>query len=290
MQITYGVLLLLKEEALTGAFFYWYVVTTSTVGFGDLSPSTTAGQYFTALFVIPAGLAFFAGVIGKTAASLTSKVNAMVEGTFTYNNLEGHVVIITDDPRKAEIIASETHHLNDHVIVGPKKHLGGMKWSKTEDFMDREAYRRANTIKADYVVVLLSDDQLTVSTCLFLNSFLQEEARSRQISAYFRDPLNAILIETSVSDIECIVSCEAQMVARSLADPGTTRVFNALLSCRVGHTIFAEPFDPRDIPDGAICFEDAKGTLHFGDQPPKTGYYGIRVVYYIASERRYVVE
>lgn len=289
MQITYGVMLLLKEEALTGAFFYWYVVTTSTVGFGDLSPSTTAGQYFTALFVIPAGLAFFAGVIGKVASTLTGKVTSMAEGTFTFNNLEGHVVIVTDDPRKAEIIASETHHINDHVIVGPVKHLGGVKWSKTEDFMDREAYRRANTVKADYVVVLLEDDQLTVSTCLFLNSFLSGEVRDRKISAYFRNPLSAVLIETSVPDIECIVSCEAQMVARSLADPGTTRVFNALLSCRVGHTIFSEPYDRRDIPDNAVCFEDRKGRLHFGSDSPREDN-DIKTVYYIASERRYEIE
>lgn len=286
MQITYGILLLLKEEALTGAFFYWYVVTTSTVGYGDLSPETTAGQYFTAFFVIPAGLAFFAGVIGKTAATLTDKANAMAEGLFSYNNLEGHVVIVTDDPRKAEIIASETHHLNDHVIVGPKKHVGGMKWCKTNDYMDREAYKRANTAKADYIVVLLSDDQLTVSTCLFLNSFLSGEVRDRRISAYFRDPLNAVLIETSVSNIECIVSCEAQMVARSLADPGTTRVFNALLSCRVGHTIFAEPYDSSDVPEGAFCFETRKGVLLFGRDFREALSETIETVYYIASERR----
>ena len=46
-----------NEDALTGSdFFYWLLVTASTVGYGDLSPSTPEGKFIVAFFVIPFGL------------------------------------------------------------------------------------------------------------------------------------------------------------------------------------------------------------------------------------------
>jgi len=50
-----------QEEALLGSnFFYWLMVTASTVGYGDLSPSTSNGKIVTSLFIIPVGLSLFA--------------------------------------------------------------------------------------------------------------------------------------------------------------------------------------------------------------------------------------
>ncbi len=58
------------EDALTNStdFIYWLVVTGSTVGYGDLSPTTAAGKYIVSLYVIPVGLSFFALVIGRVAS------------------------------------------------------------------------------------------------------------------------------------------------------------------------------------------------------------------------------
>ena len=39
-------------------FLYWIMVTASTVGYGDFSPTTAAGKLVTALFVIPLGLKY----------------------------------------------------------------------------------------------------------------------------------------------------------------------------------------------------------------------------------------
>ncbi|GAM63533.1 putative potassium channel protein [Vibrio ishigakensis] len=49
------------EHALTDKlvdFIYFLAVTGSTVGYGDMSPSTASGRMFTAFFVIPLSLAY----------------------------------------------------------------------------------------------------------------------------------------------------------------------------------------------------------------------------------------
>ena len=49
-------------------FIYWLAVTASTVGYGDLSPTTPEGKLVVAFYVIPLGLSIFAMVIGRIAA------------------------------------------------------------------------------------------------------------------------------------------------------------------------------------------------------------------------------
>ena len=54
-------------------FVYWLAVTGSTVGYGDLSPSTTAGKWIVAFYIIPMGLSIFALVVGRIASWVTQQ-------------------------------------------------------------------------------------------------------------------------------------------------------------------------------------------------------------------------
>jgi hypothetical protein len=56
-------------------FIYYYVVTASTIGYGDMSPSTDAGKLFTAVYIIPIA---FQGVL-----------NALVIDTDNDHNTNG---------------------------------------------------------------------------------------------------------------------------------------------------------------------------------------------------------
>ncbi|MEG3694111.1 ion channel, partial [Vibrio coralliirubri] len=66
--LSWSMLYLAGETDLTSSvtvFAYYLVVTASTVGYGDLSPTTVAGQWIVILFVIPGGLSLFAALLGK---------------------------------------------------------------------------------------------------------------------------------------------------------------------------------------------------------------------------------
>lgn len=52
------------------SFFYYIVTTSSTVGYGDLSPTTDYGRLFSALFIIPCGVGLFALSVGRAAVFL----------------------------------------------------------------------------------------------------------------------------------------------------------------------------------------------------------------------------
>lgn len=72
--LTSWILLFIANEiALTHSitdFIYYLFVTASTVGYGDLSPTTPTGKWIVALFIIPGGLGLFALTIGRVTSSL----------------------------------------------------------------------------------------------------------------------------------------------------------------------------------------------------------------------------
>ena len=70
--VTWLLLLVFGELELikAGNYFYYYIVTTSTVGYGDLSPQTTSGKWVVSIFQIPFGLALFGAVLGKMGQTI----------------------------------------------------------------------------------------------------------------------------------------------------------------------------------------------------------------------------
>ena len=74
-------------------FFYWIVVTASTVGYGDLSPTTNSGRWVVSLLVIPLGLSLFALTIGRVAAFTSEQWKKGVRGLKTLETT-GHILVL----------------------------------------------------------------------------------------------------------------------------------------------------------------------------------------------------
>ena len=51
-------------------WFYYYIVTATTIGYGDLSPQTPAGRWVAILWLLPGGVTLFAMFIGKATTGL----------------------------------------------------------------------------------------------------------------------------------------------------------------------------------------------------------------------------
>ena len=54
-------------------FLYYYMVTATTVGYGDLSPKSGFGRIIAVLFVLPGGIAIFA-IVNVSSEPRTTKV------------------------------------------------------------------------------------------------------------------------------------------------------------------------------------------------------------------------
>ena len=70
--ISWGVIALAGGEEIAegGIFWYFYITSATTVGYGDYSPATWAGRLVTVLWVMPGGIALFTTI---TRAKITEK-------------------------------------------------------------------------------------------------------------------------------------------------------------------------------------------------------------------------
>ena len=59
------------EVAQSQVFWYFYVTTATTVGYGDFSPTTEVGRLVTAAWIMPGGIALFTTIIAKAIQAFT---------------------------------------------------------------------------------------------------------------------------------------------------------------------------------------------------------------------------
>ena len=82
-------LLIMSEDDLTRSFFefqYFYIVTASTVGYGDMSPTTIPGQLYVAWFMVPTAIALFGLYITKISQAVSSHLRRGLQGKMDYRS------------------------------------------------------------------------------------------------------------------------------------------------------------------------------------------------------------
>ncbi len=96
LSLCWGLLRWAGEDAITrdlSVFVYYLMVTASTVGYGDLSPSTTFGRWVVVLVVIPGGLSLFAALLSRIAGGAIDYWRAGVLGKRRVR-VENHILLL----------------------------------------------------------------------------------------------------------------------------------------------------------------------------------------------------
>ena len=115
-------LYLAGEESLTQPvdFIYWLVVTGSTVGYGDLSPSTTAGKYLVSFYIIPLGLSIFALVLGRIASWVSNQWQKGARGLKSLD-VEDHILVLGWNGHRTirllELLIRERASIEDDPVI-----------------------------------------------------------------------------------------------------------------------------------------------------------------------------
>ncbi|WP_375263700.1 ion channel [Palleronia sp.] len=220
-------------------FFYFYVVTGSSVGYGDFSPTSTAGKLFTAVWVIPGAISIFAFVIGKIIGEIGMRMRAVMNGLGRFSDKTNHLVIIGWVQGETDRLISETERLHgsrDIVIVSTHD-LTSVKadwdWVRATSLANKADLERAGVGGAAFVVVLAESDDESLTACLSIGAL----APKAHAVAYFRDPAPADLVEQHCPMIETVTSTTVEHVARSLSDPGASDLLRRLVSTRTGATL-----------------------------------------------------
>lgn len=246
------------------SYLYYYVVTTSTVGYGDLSPTTFEGKLVVALVQIPLGLAIFGALLGKLGRSVSKVLRQVMTGEKDFSEEDSHILIfgwhesrtekmvkhiLGDNKRqKRKILLCVTNELEHPFIDNPLVEFAKLK-SMTQD----EELNRVAVTNADRIIVDCDNDDQTFTCALKLSSLVKEECH---ISANFSDDTKIEMLNRYTKNIESNSSKTAEILVRSMQDPGSSRLQEEMMSTLSGDTQFSTqmPFDIGSHKFGDLFF------------------------------------
>ncbi len=286
-------------------FFYWLVVTGSTVGYGDFSPATSAGKIVTAFFIIPFGLALFAFAVGQIATYFSLRWRRGIQGLKTLD-FENHVLVIGwAGPRTVTLLKlllrEQTHsHVGKNVALCVVADIenpmpGEIGFIKVQSFTDAQEMSRSGIEHASSIIISNIDDDVTLTTALFCGS----ANPNAHIIAHFSDEGRVRLLKQHCPNIECTPSVSVEMMAKSAADPGSSQLHHQLLNVDVGITQYSIRYQgnkPIQIKDLFASFKEKYAATLIGIAKADNNQMELNpdlaltikpgaTIYYIADER-----
>lgn len=251
--VTSWVLLYLaNEEALLNLndYVYWLIVTGSTVGYGDMSPSTPAGKLIVAMYVIPLGLSIFALVIGRIASWVGDQWRRGARGLKSLS-VSNHILIIGWNDKRTEqllkLLIKEKQDTpeNPDIVLCVKADIENprpseIEFVKVSSFNHDEDMDRACIETASIILIDNPYDDVTLTTALYCS---KRNPKAHKV-AYFDDESLVGLLRKHCPEIECTPSVAVEMLAKAAFDPGSSLLHHDLLDVEDGQAQFSV-----DLPD-----------------------------------------
>ena len=261
-------------------FWYFYMVSATTVGYGDYSPVTGFGRVAVTFWLMTGGITLFAAVIGKVTQFLIALWRKRMRGDGDYSHLSDHVVILGwHDDRTSymveQILGDKRRDENDIVLCSTRKMENPLQeqahFVQGESLTSPALLNRAGIKTASRVIVYGDTDEQTLATGLAVSA----SKTGAHIVAHFDSDEMASLLKSHCAQAECTASISLEQIVRSAQDPGSSRIQTQLLSTLSGPTQFC-----MQVPDsfsgcsyGALFYalkEHHKATA-FGVAKSRTG-------------------
>lgn len=218
-------------------YWWWFVVTGSTVGYGDFFPETTAGRVI-AVYVIIGAIAALTTLFTQLADVIERARGRRMQGAITID-MSDHVVVLGYGPGRSERIV-------DELLADDGRPVVLCAWSDIEghpmtdrdvefvrgDLVDEAVLRRAGVQRAYAVLVDARDDNEALAMAVsvhHVNPDVHTVVTLRDVSRaeHF----------TYVSDtIRCVQWHVPRMATEEVEDPGITEVYQQLMTAGGGNT------------------------------------------------------
>lgn len=246
-----------RDIAAPSVYWYFYLVTSTTVGYGDLSPSTTFGRFVAVAWVMPGGIALFTSVIAKVVQSASGYWSRRMRGLGDYSDLENHTLILgwagdrtrrmvsymRGDSRDREIVL-----IADQAMENPMPDQ--VNFVRGDTLTHADVLERAGVATAGRAVILGRDDNETLAAGLAVSA----RNPKLHIAAFFHDEVVADLLKSHCPQAECLLPMSIELLVRTADDPGSSRVPKIMLSTLVDPTLYSllVPRDRGPLQFGAI--------------------------------------
>jgi len=247
--ITYLLFRVVGEPQLTDQplqFLYYNMVVISTVGFGDFSPVTDSGKAIVAFWQIPSGLIIFASFIGKVTQLFIDIARKSMNGTNDFAHYQDHILLLGWDAHSTkqiiDMILGDKKRQKRQIllcvteeILNPFPDNINISFIRVRTFSDTKELHRIALSKAKRIIIDGKSDDESLSIALSIATYASKEAN---ISVHFFDKTKAQLLKIHCPQIECSIDNSAQMMVRSMQDPGSSQVTEHLLSTLNGATLY----------------------------------------------------
>ena len=251
-----------EEIAGTGVFWYFYITSATTVGYGDYAPVTLVGRLVTVAWIMPGGIALFTTIIAKAVQQISDRWRKSVRGQSSYANLVDHIVILGwhghRTRRMVDQLRGDVGEKDRKIVLCTAQDIENpmpdqVGFVRGAELNTPDVLNRAGVSKAWYIIALGHDDSETLAAALGAAAINPDA----HIVAYFDHQSFADLLKAHCPHAECNVSLSIELMVRSAQDPGSSRVQRQLLSTLEGPTQFSlqVPVDADPVTYGALFSE-----------------------------------
>lgn len=226
------------------AWFYYYVVTATTIGYGDLSPQGDAGRWVAVLWLLPGGVTLFAMFIGKATTGLIDTWRRRAMGKHSYPAMGGHTVVVgwmgRDTLRTIDLLRQDSCTDDEGIVLVATEEMENprpeeIRFVRLESLADPSAYARASVAAAARVIVNAASDEQTLAAAF---AVLANKPRGHVVVTFDRSDTCAVL-KAHYPQVECVLPLHVEVMVRAAQDAGSAAVAAELLSVAGGATQFS---------------------------------------------------
>lgn len=239
------------EISSPGVFWYFYLVTATTVGYGDFSPTTNLSRLIAVLWIMPGAIALFTTAIAKAAQAMAETWRRNMRGGGDFSKLDNHIVLIGWRGERSERLlmqladqaeqeAPEIVVVSDRLSQNPAPDRA--RYVRAETLSDPDAFARAGLAQAQAVVIMAESDADALAGGLAAAA----AAPDVRIIAYFEDERMADLLKAHCPLAETAPSLSVELLARAARDTGSAELLFRLASSQEGQTAYS-----MVVPEGA---------------------------------------
>jgi len=221
-----------------GVYWWYFVVTAATVGYGDVYPQTLAG-HLVGVYVIVGGIVALTTLFTRLASVIESAKGRRMKGLIELD-LSGHMVVIGYTAGRTERIIDElTADGQRHVVLCASHEVDSDPMPGRPDvhfvrgdLTDDDVLRRACLHRAEAVLVDAHDDNEALALTV---AATHVNAQAHTVVT-LRDLDRARNFSYVDDDVSCVQWHSPRMVTEELQDPGISQVYADLMTHGGGNT------------------------------------------------------